>query len=146
MTVKSSMQYKWRNKTESGTRIEDIFDCPDPDALAPAILASSFILPAAMLNNQRYAISPIYVIPGHKLPDFARIIPIETQLFSDVERSLLVYAKGVGISMRIDLFTKKVYCVLKLWYGKSPWLEKDDTLDTIIRHDRVIKMANKLFN
>ena len=41
MTVKSSMQYKWRNKTESGTRIEDIFDCPDPDALAPAILASS---------------------------------------------------------------------------------------------------------
>lgn len=147
MTIATNMNYKWQKKTSSITGLDDIFDFPADTTPEQRILieemciASSFFLPATVLNNSRYQISPVYVLPGSDLVDLAKYIDIPIITFSDFEFAGLIWAKNVGVSIRFDCFTKKTIVVFKLWFGKNPWEGKGNVLDTVIRHDRVLKMA-----
>lgn len=142
-------KYTWKEKTATARTIADLFDLASlppgsHDQLKQELFASSFFLPAEILNDKRFAISPIYVFPGGQLVSALRDIPKAAATYCDVSTALLQYAINVGVSIRIDTQTKKCYLVFKLWHGKNPWLGKTREMLACIKQDRVIRMAHQL--
>jgi len=118
---------------ETNASIFEMFTLPLKEEVLETInnklLASSFYLPADILGNPDYKISPIFVLESG---DFARVYEVlrgTWHIHADCDYYLLAFAKSVGVSLRVNKKTGKRYVTLKLWYGKNPYQKLDTGFD-----------------
>jgi hypothetical protein len=134
----------WRKNTTHS--IHQIFNCSLNEntlsVLHLSLVESSFFLPPEVLSNKNYLISPITVL-GQK--EFGELVEWlsnyeDWKLRSDVDYLLLSHAKNVGVSLRVNQLTNRVYMVCKLWYGDNPMKTLSTDSDT-----KYLKRVEKLY-
>lgn len=133
-TLVPSMNWAQNNKHS----LHQVFNCslaePELEAMHLSLIETSFFLPPEVLANKQFVISPLMVLDQKSFAEFIEYMnttvpDTQWEMKCDVHYFLLAHAKNIGISIRWDMKTQKIYIVCKLWYGVNPMkdLGADDT-------------------
>ena len=121
----------WGHQKEGTRFISDILLKSDSITLQH-LIATSFFLPMEVLDSKLFKVSPVYCLHNHDLvafiPQLTGLVAAGSAwLHSDCSYNLLYNSRYIGVSVRRELETDKLYLCFKLWYGKNPWGEAGTT-------------------
>jgi len=92
------------------------------DQLEELFIKTVFFLPANLLANKRYTVERTDFLTGSEFGIWLYLqeaFSPDTQVRFDCDKSILLLAKKVGISRRIDHQKQERFAICKLWYPST---------------------------
>ena len=111
------------NRILHTSQISDLVHVSDSgDQLEALFIKTVFFLPASLLANKRYTVERTDFLTGSEFGiwlDLQEAFSPDVQVRCDCHESILLLAKKVGISRRIDHQTQESFAICKLWYPST---------------------------